>query len=297
MDFDCFYQYLTTDVQHVLYAGNATAVTNLKKLDGTINSLTLGSLKRAHSALESIGAEPIMVERKSGEEFPVYGAFITAHDFANLKLDPAYAKANELAGLRGEDNPIFTGAVGMIDGMMIYVCRDIRGDGSPLRPEAKIYGAHAADATTIVVGSDTSGIIDYTEFFPSSGTLSIVNESGAVEYVTYSGKGTYRFTGCTRAATYGDVTSTASAYTGGATNREYVTLGHMQSHLVCFGAQSMMRAFSKQMAYTKQERDYGNEIGVGIKWIGGHKATKNSNGVNRGYVVMKTCGLSYDVAA
>lgn len=297
MDNNCFKQYITTDVGAILYAGDSESEDTLRKQNGTINSLSVSALEKANASLESMGAEPIAVERNNGEEFPVYGCFVSPIDKWNLKNDPAFKRANELAGLRGERNPIFSGAFGMIGSMLIYVVPTLRGWGNPIRPEAKIYGKHAADATTIVVGADETGIIDYTEFFPASGTLSIRNSLGAIEYVTYTGKTTYSFTGVTRAVTYGDKTSAASAYTGAALSNEFVTLGHTQSNIICFGAQSMMRGEAQTITEIEQKRDYGKEIGIGVSFISGHKAVKTSAGQNKGYLILKANAFPFDAVA
>jgi N4-gp56 family major capsid protein len=296
MDNDAFVQYITTDVQKQIYAGNATAVTNLRKLDGTISTLSVASLRKAGITLESSGAPPIITINKKGRAFPIYGAFISTFDKYNLMLDPAFEKLNMYANVAGEDNPVFTGAFGLIGNILCYQTHQIRGDGGALRPEAKIHGAHAADAVTIVVGADETGIIDYTEFFPASGTLSILGEDGKTEYVTYAAKTTYSFTTCTRAVTYGDVTSVAAAYTGGDTNEEYVSLGHFQSKIICFGAQSMMRAFAKNTSHVVQKSDYDEEMGIGIRYIAGHKAVKNSNGKNKSYLILNACSFPSDAA-
>lgn len=297
MDNDCFKQYVTTDVQKVIYAGDAASEDTLIRKNGTISSISVDALEKANASLEAMGADPIEVVRKNGQVFPIYGCFVSPLDKWNLKRDPKFAKANELANLRGEDNPIFTGAFGMIGSMLVYVVPTLRGWGNPIRPEAKVYGAHNASASTLVVGSDQTGIIDYTEFFPSSGTLSVRNSLGAIEYMTYDSKTTYSFNITARGATYGDKTSTASSYTGGATDEEYVTLGHLQSNIICFGAQSMMRGEAQTMTEIEQKEDYGQEVGIGISFIAGHKAVKTSAGNNKGYLIMKAASYPYDAVA
>jgi N4-gp56 family major capsid protein len=47
-------------------------------------------------------------------------AILHPYDFTNLKQDPVWAQAQREAGVRGESNPIFSGAVGMYNGIVIH---------------------------------------------------------------------------------------------------------------------------------------------------------------------------------
>jgi hypothetical protein len=178
--------------------------------------------------------------------------------------------------------------------MMVYIMPGLRGHGTPLRPEAQIYGSHTAVVTTITVGEDTTGVIDYTRDFASSGTLSIQGTTGVIEYVTYTAKTTYSFTGCTRGASYNSVSSVGAAYTGSA--KEWVTQGHSQSTVIFFGANALLRGYGEYVNEVKQLYDYENEIGIGVRAVLGHKGVLDSVGNAKNYIVMKCCSKAFDEA-
>ncbi len=300
MDDGCFKAMKDASTVTTLYAGQATTEATLAKLSGGDRlEYTLGvpELRKSYYSLLSIGADPIRVESRNGHEIPIYGILMTEFDMNNLTQDAEYKDINELANYRGETNPLFTMARGMVfGGLLIYCVPAIRGEGSPLRPEAKVYGAHTAAGTTITVGSETTGIIDYTADFASDGTLSIQNSAGAIEYVEYTAKTTYSFTGCTRGATYNGVTSTASTYTGAATSKEWITQGHGMSTSIVFGANAVMRGFANLQHEITQERDYSNEVGIGIASVHGHKEVLDSSGNVRNYLLLKNCAIAFDAA-
>ena len=58
----------------------------------------------------------------------------------------------------------------------------------------------------------------------------------------------------------------------------------------------MMRAFAQTMTQVEQKEDYGQEVGIGISFMRGHKAVKDSSGRNKGYVVMKCNSYPFDAA-
>lgn len=298
MDDAAFTQMISTASPTTIYAGNASSEATLAGVSGgdTVEyTLGVPELKRAYYSLLSMGAEPISVESKNGQEIPIYGAWLTEFDMNHLESDATYQQINQYANVRGESNPLFTSARGMLfGGLMLYSVPSVRGHGSALRPEAKVYGSHTAIVATITVGSDTDGIIDYTKDFASSGTLAIQNTSGAIEYVTYTGKTTYSFTGCIRGVTYNGIASTASAYTGGATNAEWVTQGHQMSKSIIFGANALLRGFAKTESEIKQTKDYANELGIGVKSVHGHKEVLDSGGVVKNYVLLKSCASAFD---
>jgi hypothetical protein len=287
---------LSTEYPITTYAGGVSDVSELITDAGAYYTFSVNELKNGHTLLQSMGTAPIETVMDNLVPQPYYGCFVDGFDVANLKLDPLFLQLNEWTGPRDETNDLRTGCVGMIDGMYVYKVWSIRGQGSPLRPEAKVYGVHTAIGTTITVGvplldSNSVAIVDYLEYFPDSGTISIIGDNGKVEYITYTSKNSYQFLGCTRGVTYGDKTSTAAAYTGGVNNREFITVGHFESNVIFFGAQSFMRAFAQTQHYIEQKWDYENEIGIGIESTHGMKPVKNSSGVNKAYCVMKTCGL------
>lgn len=97
------------------FAGSATSRATVADGD-TTGRLTLKSISEARSYLSTeIKAEPLIVD---GME--VYVLMI--HDYAvtSLKINDAnWAQAQREAQTRGDTNPLFTGAVGMWDGVII----------------------------------------------------------------------------------------------------------------------------------------------------------------------------------
>jgi N4-gp56 family major capsid protein len=283
-DYHMDYQLINTDYssETTLFANDAADRTYLN------SDCTFGvtEIERLQLTLETMGAEPLRVSGDGfGNDYPVYGVALDSFDIYRLKGDARWYETNAEANIRGKNNPLFPGAIGMIGGMIIYPRRAIRGmQGSYLRPSAKIYGSHTTGVSTITVGANNNK--DYTQNFPSTGTLCILkNSTGAVEYVTYTGKTKYSFTGCSRAQTYGGSTSTAAEYTTG----DFVAYGKFESRQIAFGARTAMRAHSLYAKEITQTEDYGMEQGIGIKTIFGDKALFESDDSVKNYCVMMSC--------
>lgn len=282
-DNDMFEQLITTDYssETTLFANDAADRTYLN------SDCTFGytEIEKGKLTLETMGAEPFYWTTDNGTEFPVYGCVIDSFDHYHLKGDQRYVDLQAEANIRGLKNPLFTGAVGMIDGMIIYVYRGIRGmQGSRLRPSAKIYNDHTSGVATITVG-DSSKKADYTANFPDAGMLCILkNSTGEVEFVTYTGKTTYSFTGCSRGQTYGGVSSSATTYSAG----DFVAYGKFESNQVFFGAKSAMRSHTKYAETIRQDFDYGMEKGIGIESIYGQRAIFDSASSVKNYCCMKS---------
>jgi N4-gp56 family major capsid protein len=278
-DEDMFTQLLDTATPDTLYANDATSSATL----GTNDTFGTTEIDRIRLALMRKGAIPISTVTKGKGEFPVYAIVISEVDAYNLKADAVWVDAQANANIRGEDNPLFSGAFGMYGGVLIYVHHGISGfQGSPLRPEASIYGAHANDVTTITVGADTTK--NYTKFFPSSGTIQI-NKAGAFEYVSYTGKTNNTFTTCTRGATYGGTAKDgATTYAGS----ELVTLYNHRARQVGFGAEIAARVWGQQPQRITQTEDYGFEYGIGIEAIYGQKAIEDSAAKKPNYLIMES---------
>lgn len=97
----------------LIYAGGESAIGNITsamKMDTKV----LDAAKQM-AQLASPKIRPIRV---GGKEY--YIAFLHPYDVTNLKQDPVYAQAVRDAGVRGEDNPIFSGAVSNYNGIIIH---------------------------------------------------------------------------------------------------------------------------------------------------------------------------------
>jgi N4-gp56 family major capsid protein len=95
-----------------LYAGDATSTATLDASD-TLSTTTLDKIK---TYLDSNLAMPLRLE--NGNQY--YGIIIHPYDAYNLRQDSTWSQAQRDANLRGETNPIFSGALGVYNGMIVY---------------------------------------------------------------------------------------------------------------------------------------------------------------------------------
>jgi len=268
---------LLDNVSDTLYAGNATSSATLSDDD----TFTTQELDKIKLAMDRKGALPLSVERDGGQETYHYAVVISEVDEYNLRGDDRWLEAVRNAQIRSEKNPIFTGRPVDWNGLLVYTLRGVKAagcvQGTPLRPETTLYGAHNDSVTTITVGgaanSNTGQQKQYTQFFGSTGTLKIDSEE-----ISYTGK-TYRtFTGCTRGAN----STTAASHSSGAliTQRDV-------SKVIAFGAEICAFAWGQHPKRIEDEDDYGFITGIGIETLYGVKAIEDSDGNKPNYLVME----------
>ena len=111
-----------------IWAGGVSAIasiTTAMKMDTKV----LDAAKQMATVDASPKVKPLRIDGK-----PHYVAILHPYDMTNLKQDPVYNQAQRDANVRGRDNPIFTGAEGMWNGIIIheheYVYRTNDGSGS-----------------------------------------------------------------------------------------------------------------------------------------------------------------------
>lgn len=98
------------------YPGTATTVNTLENTDAA-GGLTLNEISNARAYAESVlKIEPFKVE--GGEEF--YALVLDPYASLRLKLTDAYQQAQRDANVRGQSNPLFTGAEAVWDGVILY---------------------------------------------------------------------------------------------------------------------------------------------------------------------------------
>jgi len=279
-DSDMFAQLITTASPDTLYSGDATTEETL----GTNDTFGTTEIDRIKVALMRKGALPIRIIKKGKQELPVYGVVISEMDEYNLRADTVWNESNRVAMLRGEENPLFTGALGMYNGVLVYTHYGMAGyQGTPIRPEASIYDSHNDSVGTITVGVSTAK--NYTRFFTSTGTIAIVNASKEKEFVSYTGKTNNTFTGCSRGATYNsDAADGASAYVTG----NLITQSNHVSMQVAFGAEIAAKSYGMYPTPIKQSEDYDFEKGVGVKMVYGQKAIEDAAGDKPNYLLVKS---------
>jgi len=97
-----------------IYAGGQAsigAVTSAMKMDTKI----LDAAKQLAAVDCSPKIKPLRIDGK-----PHYVAILHPYDMTNLKQDPVYNQAQREANIRGNDNPIFSGAEGVWNGIIIH---------------------------------------------------------------------------------------------------------------------------------------------------------------------------------
>lgn len=277
---------LIAGATNTIYAGDATTEASL----GSNDHFGTEEIDRLKLALQRT-AIPIRSEGSEGEEEEYYGAVISEIDEYWLKGDSVWSQAQRDAGPRDySKNRLFTGALGIYNGVILYVHRAKKSanniQGSPLRPEVRLYTtAGAADTEIIfdVVGTKK----DFADFFGTIGTIRVDSEEityTSITAGTLSGT-TYRFAGCGRGANG----TTGAAHTAGAliTQRNVATV-------VGFGAEIAVRGWGMKPVPITQGYDYkfpdGSyfENGLGIAAIFGQSVIKDSASAAINYILMKT---------
>jgi len=276
---------LYSDVSNTIYAGNATSEATL----GDGDTLTTAELDKIKLIMDRIGAIPISVRKKNGEETNNYGVVISELDEYNLRGDDRWLEAARQALARSEENPLFRGGPVEWNGLFVYTLRGVKAggcvQGSPIRPECSLFSGGAGAAAATLNASDTTIYIgsaaitpagqrrDFTKFFASTGTIRIGSED-----ISYTGK-TYRsFTGCTRGA---NSTTAATHATG-----SLVTQRNL-SKIIAFGAEIAAFGWGQHPERIEDKDDYGFITGIGIETLMGVQAIKDSQGNTPNYLVMK----------
>lgn len=271
LDEDTFQELLSTHAPETIYAGNASSQQTL----GSDDVFGIEEINRIKAALQRKGALPIRTIMDGKQEVDWYGIVISEIDEYQLKLDPIWNNANNNAGPRSyKENRLFSGAVGYWNGVWVYSHSSVKFGGrlgSYLRPEAQVTTQLSAGATTLTVGTNAS--VNYTKFFPSTGTLLIDQEQ-----IAYTGKTVTTFTGLTRGANG----TTAAIHLVNA----LVTLNNV-SNIVGFGAEIQARAWGLYPTRITDVRDYGFEQGIGIMSYYGQRTIEDSAGNKPNCIIMQ----------
>ena len=189
---------LTTDpsADRVVYAGSATSEATIGVAD-VFNTDIIGKAKRIATADENTMVRPIKVDGADR-----YIMIVDQWQARDLMKDTRWLEAQQHANIRGEKNPIFTGALGMYNGVVIHQCNRIP------RTETGASGAkvgHAlflgAQAAVMAVGNNPrwyEDSFDYdNQFGVSFGRIFGIKKSA----FDYSGNGTPTDYGCVNVLT------------------------------------------------------------------------------------------------
>jgi N4-gp56 family major capsid protein len=277
---------LISGASNIIYAGDATSVATL----GSNDHFGTEEIDRLKLALQRT-AIPIRVEGPEGEENEYYGAVISEVDEYWLKGDDVWNQAQRDAGPRDySKNRIFTGALGIYNGVILYVHRAKKSarniQGSPLRPEVRLYTTMTDSSNTAEFDISTT-LKDLGDFFSSTGTITIDSEEITYTSIT-AGTGTgstYRFAGLSRGANG----TTAAAHTAGA----LITQRNVAS-VIGFGAEIAVRGWGMKPVPITQGYDYqfpdgsSFENGLGVAAVYGQSVIQDSAGDAPNYILMKT---------
>ena len=126
----------------IVYGGSATAESAIGTSDVFTTDL-IGKAKRIATADENTMIKPVKV---NGADH--YVMVIDQWQARDLRKDTKWLEAQQHANIRGEKNPIFSGAMGMYDGVVIHesnrILRTATGASSAKVGHALFLGAQAA---------------------------------------------------------------------------------------------------------------------------------------------------------
>ena len=124
----------------VLYAGGRAAENAITASD-TFSTAVISAARRK-AMLANPKVRPVNVNGKNW-----YVMVVDSYQARDLKNDPIWVAAQKDANLRGENNPIFTGALGTYDGVILHehenIIRTATGAGSIYVGHALLMGAQA----------------------------------------------------------------------------------------------------------------------------------------------------------
>ena len=135
---------LSTDPtkDRVCFAGGKTAE-NTITADDKFTADIIGKAKRIAMADKNTMIRPVKVNGRD-----TYVLVIDQYQARDLMSDEKWLNAQQYANVRGEKNPIFSGALGMYDGVVVHqsndIIRDKRGATNTLTSHALFLGAQAA---------------------------------------------------------------------------------------------------------------------------------------------------------
>ncbi len=126
----------------IVYGGTATSIGSIGAAD-TFDTKIIGRAKRLALANENTQIKPVKVDGRD-----TFVMVIDQWMARDLKADESFQAAQQYANIRGQDNPIFTGALGWYDGVVIHVSnripRDTTGSGGTTVGHGLFLGAQAA---------------------------------------------------------------------------------------------------------------------------------------------------------
>lgn len=138
------FEKLTADPtpDRIIFGGSATSEDSIGAAD-VFNTDIIGKAKRLACADENTMVKPVKIDGRD-----TYVLVIDQWQARDLVADDKWQAAQQHANIRGENNPIFSGALGMYDGVVIHqhnrVPRTSTGSGGTKVGHALFLGAQAA---------------------------------------------------------------------------------------------------------------------------------------------------------
>ena len=143
----------------IVYGGTATSESSIGAAD-TFSTKLIGKAKRIALADENTMIKPVKIDG-----IDTYVMIIDQWQARDLMADEIWINAQQHANIRGKDNPIFSGALGMYDGVVIHQCNRIlrtdTGSGGTKVGHALFLGAQAA---VFAVGNNPTWEEDYFDY-------------------------------------------------------------------------------------------------------------------------------------
>ena len=126
----------------IVFGGTATSEDSIGASD-TFSTKLIGKAKRIALADENTMVKPVRIDG-----LDTYVMVIDQWQARDLTADEIWINAQQHANIRGKDNPIFSGALGMYDGVVIHQCNRIprteTGSSGTKVGHALFLGAQAA---------------------------------------------------------------------------------------------------------------------------------------------------------
>lgn len=143
----------------IVFGGSASSEANIGAAD-TFNTSLIGKAKRIAMANEDTMVKPIRID---GRE--TYILIVDQYQARDLMNDSNWIEAQQHANIRGENNPIFSGALGVYDGVVLHqsnrILRTDTGSGGTKVGHALFLGAQAA---VFAVGDNPTWYEDFFDY-------------------------------------------------------------------------------------------------------------------------------------
>jgi hypothetical protein len=265
-----------------IYPNAAASVTTLSSAD-TFGAAEINKIKLTLQHRGALPIQTIMDGKQKIQLFAVVVDDIAAEHY--LANDATWNQVQRDAGLRGNENRLFTGALGQYRGVVVYSYGgDQTGRGSFLRPELKVYAQSVANA--VVAFGAASSRLASIQYFDDGATKYIwtVATTGVATAVTMdSGDFSTKMDETDIANQYKLGTHTHSQYEVG----DIITAENYHAKAIGFGAEVAARVWGKYPTKVTQTDDYGFVQGLGFEAVFGQKCIQDKAANAPNHVVMK----------